>query len=398
MGRKRTRTVTQKADGSWTAQIEVMVNGVRKYGTYNGPADLTEEQAEAGRLMLLDRIRKRAAMGPAKHPSVTDFAVQWLEDKAGSSKLATGSDYRKKLEWILPIIGHVRADRLTRSVIRYWVKEVEKRPMRRKGHEGKLASDDWLKGCWRTLRNMSRDLAADYNIPDPTLRVKPPVGKRKGERETETLELEEVRQVIDWGFHRAPEWAEEISLFFISGGRGGEVYAFRSLDLDFERGGWDVTRAVSWGDAGVEESGTKTGNRRFTALPPVTLEQLRLRILQLEGHPSENEHGVLLFPASRINKYGTWHRRTGSIYKVLDRCRAELGLTTKLRPQVARRTSGRLWSKFFDRELSKAQHGWLTDEMFEHYSLPASGEMSAAAKRIFGKPGEVDPGLINEEG
>lgn len=66
---------------------------------------------------------------------------------------------------IVPVIGGVRIEDVSRRTLQHWVAEIDAIPGYAKATR---------RGWWNVVKQMMLDMAAEYGLPDPTERVKPP--------------------------------------------------------------------------------------------------------------------------------------------------------------------------------------------------------------------------------
>ncbi|MFH2008443.1 MAG: hypothetical protein ABI333_17790, partial [bacterium] len=76
---------------------------------------------------------------------------------------------------IWPRLGDYRVTDISRSTVEDWVAWVE----RQRKADGDPYAQDTLTGWFRVLTRLLRDMAADYNLPDPVRRIRGPHSTRK---------------------------------------------------------------------------------------------------------------------------------------------------------------------------------------------------------------------------
>lgn len=387
MARPRKQKWERQGD-EWIAEVRVYVptSGRRVKRVLRVPTTKTEKQRDLELAKMIAEIEDTEGVKPPPPTTVIDYGEQWLAQRAPSLRPKTAQTYVRQLgRYVLPapsFVG-VLAAAVTRKHVMDWADWVVK--LRRADNDEPI-SHEYIQGCWRTAKQMLKDMAADHGIADPTLRVRAPHGQHKHVRETGTLTVADAHRVVAWALEKPDERrAAEVLFHVMTGTRSGEVYALRVHDLDWDRGTATVARASSFVTDEVHEGGTKTGIIRDVSLAADLQAMLKSHLANLADHPSRTEvhdAGPLVFPAPTLNKHGTWHRRGNTIYKVLARAESDLKLAVRLRPQVLRRTSARLWAQI-DPKLAKSTHGWVTDEMLDHYGEPAADEKAEAVRRIW---------------
>lgn len=332
--------ITILEDGRFRLRLQLQLEGHRRELERTIDAcNLALAIAEKQRFerLLTDELQARTG-ALSLRDSVTDYAVRWLEARVASGiapKTAVG--YRDNLQHrILPSpLGARCASSVRRSDVVAWVVWVTGQPSR----HGQPWADATLKGAWRVLVMLLRDLAADYEIPDPTRRVRPPRSERRDVHERRTMTLDEGCELLGWlGEHR-PAWHPEVAFLCLTGCRPGEMYALRWTDVDRDRELVHIRRRVSWGQKGpVELRRTKTGQERSW---PLTGALERVLADHLERQIREQRPGLssgLIFPAAEQNRWGSWHRRESALRRVFDEAAASIGLGLRLRAKVLRRS------------------------------------------------------------
>jgi len=383
----------ERKHDSYRIRLRLRIKGKDIDRLVSAALDTTERDRELILADAIAEIEKEQELPDDKLPPTTTliaYSEQWLAARSAKLRPKTAQTYAKQIgRYLLPApsLNDRRAVDVTRRDVDAWCRWLE---TQRRADRDELISHEWMMGCWRVGKAMLKDMAADFMIVDPTLRVKAPSGKKKRVRESGTLTVRDASRLIEWARkHPDERRAAEIAFLVSTGVRAGEMYALREHDVDWDRGVATIQRAVSFTTKRLYEGGTKTNIVRDVPLTADLQTILRAHLVGLQDHPSREEHdheaGPLVFPAPEVpNKFLTWHRRGNSLYKVLARAETDLKLAIRLRPQVFRRTSARLWASI-DPKLAKSVHGWVTDEMVDHYGEPAADEKAEAARLIWSR-------------
>lgn len=316
-------------DGKWLVRVYATDErtGRRMEKEMTLAADMTERDAVGE----LHALRARLAAGeivrakPARI-SLSDCAVQWLEAKSRRVRASTAGHMADVLsKHVLPYLGDVYLDAISRSDIELWVAKAERATMR----NGQPYSRDTINGWWRVLKQFVRDVAAERGVPDPIVRVQPPRGRARGRREQRTLTIEQLNGLLGAVKDVAPDRCAEVFTLAWTGMRPGELYALTWSDVDEARGVIHIRRAHRHGV--VEE--TKTGDPREVPLTPAMAEVLRVhrRTLLEAQHPGLKLG--LVFPSGTGG-----FRGPESLYKPLAAAAKMAGIEQRLGAQVLRRT------------------------------------------------------------
>jgi integrase len=386
-GRKVAAGIKKLEDGRWKYRARVTRQDRYLDRERTAPAEWTLNEVKIARIRLQDELADELSgkvLPKAKETTVTDYVVRWLEAKAERAEMRkkpkTAREYRKMLEgWILPVLGEIRIQELNRSDIADWSAWAEKRTVR----GGSGASQATLDGAWRVVRMLVRDLGADYRLDaDRLLHIQPPESRRRVVREQRTLTAVEVHRLLVQVASVAPGRHAEVATLAWTGIRPGALYALKVGDLDRERGVLRIERAVSWGDQGPEVGGTKTHTAREVPVTPelvAILDAHRERMLR-EQHPGLASG--LLFPISKLNRWGTWHRKETSLRRVLRKAERGLGLDLRLGTQVLRRTFNTLLiAAGVPAELVRDMTGHQSPAMTQRYLSGANDVKRAAITR-----------------
>jgi integrase len=286
----------------------------------------TEEQALAERQKIYDQI----IAGPSATellPTLGEYAKSWLERNAPHIRSAnTLERYQNELiGHILPRFGSWRVDKVRKPDLETWLAESAKAKYEiRSGRKKKRYSPATINGWYRTLAQILESAAADFELPDPTRKVRPlpeePV-------EGNTLHTHErLAKFLAAARELTPQWYAMLVLGFAIGARKGELRALKKSTELFETGHLVVAESERRGVVGK----TKSRKVRDLFLPKYIVEILKWHVGYLKqiGHPAAD--GPLLFPS-----YGGWrpaHRKLKE-WKMID-------------PETGKRKSKLPWAKW----------------------------------------------------
>lgn len=328
----------------------------------------TMEEAIAERDRLKRQIRQPDNPTPTA-PTLTSFSKRWMKRKARKVKPSTAKSYARIIgDRVLPVpvqtdqgrapLGELELGDLQRRHVLQWVDWASNATP--EGGEAFYATDT-VRKWWRHFRPLLKDLAAaGHTDRDLSLRVDPPTTPRRGVRQTEAVDFDTLRSVVQTAERVAPDRHAEIATLVYTGMRAGELWALKWEDLDHSAGTITVRRSVSDGE--VTES-TKTGEARTVPMiGPVSdaLEAHRERLVR-EQHPGL-ETG-LVFPSTQ----GTV-RLGGSLRHAFRNIEEALDLEVRLRPQLIRKSVvTRLRSEGVPQMAARALVGHSDESIQEHY-------------------------------
>jgi integrase len=314
-------------------------------------------------------IKKAAA--PDSKETIEDYAKRWLEGKDLRLKPGPSSAYHNIVrDKILPRFRGIKVSELNRGLVDAWVAWAEKV----KKHGGKPFSNDTLLGWWKVLCLLLRDLAVDFDLPDPTRRVRPPESHVPRSREQRVLSTDELERFLGAVRTFFPNRYAEVLTVSMTGCRPGEVYGLKWDCVDLQNNSITIRRAVS-GKELVES--TKTGSAREIPLHEILVEVLKEHQAQQAGKANPNN---LVFPTEK----GTMRipQAARRIYVEASQ-NAKLGILVG--PQVLRRT---LNTAFVlgreDRTVLRAIIGHTNEAMTARYAGIAMEDKKAALNRVFG--------------
>ena len=371
-GKRKTKYpgVSRLADGRWwiRAYATCPRTGKARETTRTLAAETTVSQVLLEQVRLTEGLEVAvvASAGPPR-PTLADCAERWCEVKAARVRRSTAEMYATVLaKRVLPRLGELRLDQLRRSDIERWVAWSEACTMA----DGRLYSQDTLRGWWRVLCQFVRDACAEHGVPDPIIRVRPPrvaVEKRRSRRTLSARELGDLLEVI---LRDDPGRYVEVYVLAHTGMRPGELYALEWADVDEPGERIQIRRAVRHGVVGS----TKTGAGREAALTPTMAELLREHRLGLVAAQHPGLARGLVFP-SRTGGY----RGPESLHKPLTRASEALGLDVRVGPLILRRTFNTLMVlEGVDRIVLRSQMGHCSEEMTERYAgVPVAAKKAA---------------------
>jgi len=289
--------------------------------------------------------------------TLSDFAERWIEGKARRVRPGVADLYIDIVgKRVLPVLGHLPAAEITRSHVDRWVAWAESQQSTR----GQAYARDSLRQWWRIMRNLLRDLAAEFGVPDPTLRVRPPDSEVRNVTEGRALSVEQLGLLLTSVRELFPDWYPEVHVLAYTGMRPGEIHALRWADVDAERDVIVVRRSVYKG----VENPTKTGDPREAALSErmkLALEEQR-RSLADEGRPTGEDD--LVFP----NPKGSY-RSTSALASVLKLTATAAKIPIRVGPKTLRKTFISLATlSGHDRLAIRANVGHCDEEMTERYT------------------------------
>lgn len=360
-GVKAAPGVYQLTEGRWRIMAAVLKDGVRTYREkVLGPEEApTLQDAQIARAELVQAIKAGSATTclppPRGRPTVNDYAESWLKRRAPALKFSTSERYIEALAaWILPPLGGLYCEELSRGDIEDWVLWAE---ARRKAN-GRPYAQSSLNSWWRILCTFMADLAAEYERPSLTDRIRNPRSNIKTIRESRTLSSSELGALLQVIEEDHPQWLAEVTLLAFTGMRAGELYALRFDDVEEHM--LHVRRTVYRG----HEGSTKTDAPRTVALTP-TLRQVvadhRAAMLR-DQHPGLSSG--LIFPSENGG-----FRGSQSLLNLLKLAGRKASLPVRVGPQVLRRTFNTLLlEQGVDRAVLRAQMGHSSEEMTMRYA------------------------------
>ena len=387
MKKKLTKTrmdgVYKVEDGRWLIKATVTepLAGKRVVRERKLGAHLSLDEAVERRWRLRSELKVRVArstegrgaLSPlnSARTTVASYALEWASNRAPDWK----PSYREHVADVLsrrvmPVLGSLVAEELRREHLQGWVRHVEGLVSSRE----QAYALDTLRSWWRVLATMARDLGADFGIPDPTRRVRPPKSTVSGIREGRTLTLEQLTQLLETVREHYPQWFAEAYTAAWTGLRAGEIRALHWEDVRFDEGVIWVHRAVSGG----ELSTTKTGKGREATLTSPLREVLQSHRNQMVRQQHPGLTSGLVFP----NQAGGV-RGQNALAKVLRFSAKSAGIPVRVGPQVLRRTFNTLLClQGVPREVVRAQMGHTSQAMTNRYFQSDSAAIASAVESL----------------
>ena len=298
--------------------------GKRTKRLMTNPPIHTMEQAIKRRDQIILELEGAPVEQPPR-PTLGVYAKQWWALIEGDLRPSTRATYLVALKQkIVPVIGDIYIDSFTRQDAIAWVQWAESQTQ----PDGKPYAQSTLRGWKRVLWTMLKDMAADFDLPDPTRRVKAPKSDRKKVRARETLTLEELRAFVEAMQAVVPDRYAETCTLAYTGMRSGEMWA---LHVDqIEGGAVHICRAVS---RGIIQDVTKTGWERHAYLPEFVQEAHAEHRQEMIRSRHRGLKTGLIFPSNAATP-----RTSGSLDKPFKKARKHAGLEKHVSPRVLRRT------------------------------------------------------------
>lgn len=307
--------------------------------------------------------------------TLADYADTWLERKAKRLKKSTMTkNVRTLAHHILPRLGHIRLDKLTRKDVSEWVAWAE----RQQRHDGLVYSSDTVASWWRVLRNVARDAHAQgYIQEDITSRQETPHTGVSGRQEARTLTANDLARLVEAARTFTPTRYAEIVTLAYTGMRIGELYALTWADVDLALEQITVRKSVWRGSVGS----TKTGASREVPLPSLVVETLKAHRAEQVRDQHPGLAAGIVFPATHGG-----HRESSSLRKALDLLSEHLRFEEggKVAPQVLRRTYNTLLLKAkADRIVLRSIVGHSSEAMTQRYAGVGMDAKRTAIDRAF---------------
>ncbi len=283
----------------------------------------------------VEELRREMARPARETPNLRDgkqivgaYAQRWIEARGRRLKPSAAQTYGAALvEHILPYLGDMACQNVTREVVEGWVIYVQEA----RQPSGKPYAQDTMRQWWRVLRTLLRDMAADLHLPDPTVRVRPPERPDQDPiREQRTLDASALSAMLDAAATYAPQRYAEVAVMALTGMRAGEVYALKWECVDFKSSTITVRRALS---RGVLQETTKTKARRLVPMHPALAEILQEHRQKLVEDKHTGLEAGFVFPADHGGL-----REPSSAKKLWPLLQEALKTDIRIGPQVLRRS------------------------------------------------------------
>lgn len=336
------------------------------------PAGTTLQEAIETRDHLKDKIRGVPLEKPSRQ-TFAGYAADWIERRQRWLSPSTAATYRRIIDkQLVPFLGTLYADSIVRADLEDWVTWAQDQRTNQK----QPYSQDTLGKWWRVLVTLSKDLAADLGLDDPTARVRAPTSSVRGVRSTKTLNTAELGRLLEYARddeELCARWPEMVVLAY-TGMRSGELWALRWEDLEDDT--LHVRRTVSQGQ--IRDT-TKTGFEREVYAPGVVIDALAWHRERMIRRQHRGLASGLIFPSDE----GT-PRRPGCLRKALEQAATGAQLSKHVTPQVLRRTFNTLAiAAGIDRIVLRSQMGHCDEEMTERYAGVGMDLKRAAVVQIF---------------
>ena len=377
MEKTKDRGVFKLADGKFRLRITATCprTGKPLEATRTLPTGTPRSELLRELVALKDGLLRANEAPQSEQLSVSDYCERWLEAKGKRLRPGVAERYVDVLDrHILPHIGQLRLDRVTRRDVEDWAAWAEKacKP------SGAVYSGQTLLTWWRLMCQVLKDVAAEFGLIDPTLRVRAPDRRSPSCREQRTLGPEQFHRFLDEARQSAPDRFAEIATLAMTGMRAGEVYGLQWSDIDEVRGVLRIQRSASHGHVTL----TKTGDPREVALPDGLRDLLRAH----RRHLVETQHRGLasgiVFPADHGG-----HRIPQSLHKVTKELAKKCGIDVLVGPQVLRRTFNTLMLRAgVDGVTLRAMMGHTTEAMTQRYAGVPVDQKQEAVARLLRKP------------
>jgi len=323
-----------------------------------------------------------------KVETLREYGLRWWRGKAARIRKGPADRYFDALsQKIWPRLGDYRVTDISRSTVESWVAWAERQRMA----NGKPYAQDTLVGWFRVLTRLLRDMAAEYDLPDPMRRVRPPESSRVNVQEKRVLTADELSRFLEAARTITPQHYVAFVTMATTGMRAAEVYALKWDAVDFTRDEIVVRRGQSGGRL-VEA--TKTKVARIIPMNPLLTAALREhRKLQMElQHPGL--HGNWVFPSDKGGM-----RLPQSATKAFNLATEKAKIDQRISPQVLRRTMNTMLIRAgVDRIVLRSVMGHVSEEMTERYAGVDSQDKREAILKVFPGTGKAATGGDGEDG
>jgi integrase len=344
------------------------------------PKQTTRANAIRSLLDIKEEIRAGDAKTKGEPISLEDYAMLWIEERAGRLRRTVVERDGWALGLILAQLGNILVDQLTRTNIRQFATKLK--TMKTRGG-GRYAPES-VRTVWRVMGKQIRDASLECDLRrNPAEGVTAPKTNGRARREARTLTHQELSALLAQVKLGTPHRYAEVLTLALTGMRAGELAALRWSDVDWPQKRICIERSAYRGTIPL----TKTEAPREAALPASLEGELRMH-----AGGSRLVDDVLVFP--RI--VGT-PRTPSSLYKPLRRAADVAGIAQRVTPQVLRRTFNTLLlMQGADRIVLRSQMGHCSEEMTERYAgisveakLGAVGELASNLGLYLGPGSQV---------
>ncbi len=310
---------------------------------------------------------------PTTSTTVAVYAEGWLALRRQKLKPSTAYTYAVALgNHILPRIGWMQCVAVTRASVEAWTIWAQQKADK----AGNAYSNDTMQQWWRVLKAMLMDMAAELGLPDPTVRVSPPVRPQQAfKREQRTLDADDLARLLEAAKAVASDRYPEVALLCLTGMRAGELYGLKWDCVDLERGVIVVRRSISLGK--VTET-TKTKSQRTVPLHPLLIEILTAHRAAWTQLSEVRQRANLVFPSDA----GT-PRTANSLDRSFLNIAKEMKTDLNLGAQVLRRSmNSNLLRQAVDRLTIRSIMGHTTEQMTARYYGAGDSEKMAAVLKL----------------
>ncbi len=346
------------------------------------PEGATLKDAITRRDVIKEQVKNKPIEEPLPTPqrlTLAGYAEEWLKRKTPRIKPNTYETYSQIIaDHIIPRLGTLYADIVIRADIEEWEVWAESQCQ----VNGTLYSDATLKKWWRTLTVLLKDMAADLDIKDPTVRINRPVSRRSKVREKRTLTAEQLALFLTKVRETSATASRypEILTLALTGLRVGELHGLKWEGLDQTRRVLKVRRSVS---AGKLTETTKTGDEREVAVPDELVDVLVKHREEMIRNQDRGLATGLMFP-SKANT----PRTNSSLTKPVRLAAEKAKLDIIPSPQVLRRTYNSLMVRAgVDRIILRSQIGHVSEEMTERYMGVSDEDKHEAVAKVLNLEG-----------
>lgn len=311
--------------------------------------------------------------------SITHFAAHWVAQrvKSGQWSERTASDRRQKItDHILPVLGHIDVDDLSRADIRRWI-DVTNAAQKTHYPDGRPRSEpvDYshrtVRQWWSILKSIIKSLYleayVDGRFYEWCRAQAGPTGAKERRREDGTLTLSQLTNYVEAARSIVPSRYAEIITLAYTGMRGGELYALRWEHIDYDAEVITVEQSYSQGRLGP----TKTGRARTPPMLPQVADAIRAHRKRLVRLENVGLFEGIVFPATTGRR-----REATTLHKPMRKVGDALGLDIKMGPQVLRSSLVTiLRNAGANSQQIMSIVGHETKEMHDHYTRPTDEEL-----------------------
>ena len=355
-------------DGRLFVRATVRVDGrkINRKRTLDPGATVRDAQRALNELRE-EAVRNRST----EKPTVASYVLRWLRAKAERNSDSRNYALQCTLKnHIVPVLGHLRVDQVTRADVDGWVRYCERLRLK----NGDPFAHATTLGWWTVLCQILKDAVADGLLQtDPTLRVRPPRRQVEPKRERRTLTAEELARFLAAVRRHAPSPQRYVEGLVLAstGMRAGELYALHWEDI---RDGTITIRRSHWKG---KVKRTKTWDPRVVPIPDVVQEELRQHRRWMIQNQVPGVDSGIVFPGPDGG-----YRPTSSFWHMLRKL-PDIGVDIRVGPQVLRRTFNTLLiGASVDRIVLRSIMGHCSEQMTERYAGVGEEMKRAAIARI----------------